>query len=36
MIDLKRQARLREAIELFFHAYRAFTAPPDRILEARG
>lgn len=36
MIDLNRQARLHEAIELFFHAYRAFTAPPDRILEARG
>jgi len=36
IIDLNRQARLREAIELFFHAYRAFTAPPDRILEARG
>ena len=36
MIDLNRQARLREAIELLFHAYRAFTAPPDRILEARG
>lgn len=36
MIDLNRQAELHEAIELFFHAYRAFTAPPDRILEARG
>lgn len=36
MIDLKRQAELREAIELFFFAYRAFTAPPDRILAERG
>ncbi len=36
MIDLNRQAELRQAIELLFHAYRAFTAPPDRILEARG
>jgi DNA-binding MarR family transcriptional regulator len=36
MIDLKRRAELREAIELFFFAYRAFTAGPDRILEERG
>ncbi len=36
MIDLNRQAELREAIELFFFAYRAFTAGPDRILEQRG
>lgn len=36
MIDLNRQAELREAIELFFFAYRAFTAPPDRILAERG
>ncbi len=36
MVDLKRQAELREAIELFFFAYRAFTAPPDRILAERG
>ncbi|NML25129.1 MarR family winged helix-turn-helix transcriptional regulator [Zoogloea dura] len=36
MIDLSRQAKLREAIELFFFAYRAFTAPPDRILAERG
>lgn len=36
MIDLNRQAQLREAIELFFFAYRAFTAPPDRILAERG
>ena len=36
MIDLNRQRELREALELFYFAYRAFTAPPDRILEARG
>ena len=36
MIDLKRQAELRAAIELFFFAYRAFTSGPDRILEERG
>ena len=36
MIDLKRQGELREAIELFFFAYRAFTTPPDQILAQRG
>ncbi len=36
MIDLKRQAELKRAMELFFFAYRAFTARPDRILEKRG
>ena len=36
MIDLNRQAELREAIELFYFAYRAFTAPPDDILAQRG
>ena len=36
MIDLKRQAELHAAIELMFHAYRAFTAPPDAILAQRG
>src|SRR5262245_22137995 len=36
MVDSKREAGLREAIELFFFAYRAFTAGPDRILEQRG
>ncbi len=36
MVDLHRQAELREAIELFFFGYRAFTAPPDRLLEAWG
>ena len=36
MIDLNRQAELRTAIETFFFAYRAFTAPPDRVLAERG
>ena len=36
MIDQKRQAALREAIELFFFGYRAFTAHPDGILKRRG
>ncbi len=36
MLDLNRQARLREAIELFYFGYRAFTAHPDRLLEQRG
>jgi DNA-binding MarR family transcriptional regulator len=36
MIDLSRQAELRESIELFFFAYRAFTSRPDRILAQRG
>ena len=41
MVDLKtlppaRQAELREAIELFYFAYRSFTDQPDRILERRG
>lgn len=36
MIDPARQARLREAIELFYFGYRAFTAHPDRVLEQRG
>lgn len=29
-------ATLREAIEQLYFAYRAFTAPPDRILQQRG
>ena len=36
MVDQKREAQLREAIEQFYFAYRAFTAQPDRILEQRG
>lgn len=31
-----REAALHLAIEQFYFAYRAFTAPPDRILEQRG
>lgn len=30
------EARLRKAIELLYFGYRAFTAPPDRILAERG
>jgi DNA-binding MarR family transcriptional regulator len=38
MVDLYPGAdvRLREAIELFYFAYRAFTAGPDGILGERG
>jgi DNA-binding MarR family transcriptional regulator len=36
MIDLNRQAELRDAIELMYFAYRSFTDGPDRILERRG
>lgn len=36
MVDPKRQAELRESIELFYFAYRAFTNRPDRILNQRG
>jgi DNA-binding MarR family transcriptional regulator len=36
MIDLNRQTALREAIELFYFGYRAFTAHPDRVLAQRG
>ena len=36
MVDLKRQADLRDAIEGMFFSYRAFTERPDRILERRG
>ena len=36
MVDLQRQAELREAIELFYFAYRAFTEHPDEILATRG
>ena len=36
MVDQKREAQLRAAIEQFYFAYRAFTARPDRILEQRG
>ena len=36
MVDLNREADLREAIERLYFGYRAFTGPPDRILERRG
>jgi DNA-binding MarR family transcriptional regulator len=38
MVDLNagREEKLREAIELFYFAYRAFTDGPDHILEERG
>lgn len=36
MVDLKRQAELRDAIELLYFGYRAFTDRADRILERRG
>ena len=32
----RREAALRLAIERFYFGYRAFTAPPDRILGHRG
>ncbi len=36
MVDQNKQALLRDAIEQFYFAYRAFTARPDKILEQRG
>ena len=36
MLDPKRQAELRESIELLYFGYRAFTSRADRILEHRG
>ena len=33
---MSREAALRLAIERLYFGYRAFTAPPDRILEQRG
>jgi DNA-binding MarR family transcriptional regulator len=33
---MTREAALRQAIEQLYFGYRAFTAPPDRILEQRG
>lgn len=35
-IDSSREAELNQALELMHFAYRAFTAGPDRMLEARG
>ena len=36
MVDPSRERDLRDAIEAMFFGYRAFTGPPDRILERRG
>ncbi len=36
MVDSKREQQLNETLELFHFAFRAFTAKPDKILEARG
>ncbi len=36
MVDLKRQHELRDAVELLYYGYRAFTDRADRILERRG
>lgn len=36
MVDIKNEAQLREAIEMMFFGYRAFTAGPDRILATLG
>jgi DNA-binding MarR family transcriptional regulator len=36
MIDPSRTAELNQSLELFFFAYREFTAYPDRILQERG
>ena len=36
MVDLNKQDPLLEAIELFYFAYRAFTAGPDRILQEKS
>ena len=35
-LDAVRVAELNTSLELFFFAYREFTAYPDRILEERG
>ena len=36
MVDSSRTAALNDALELFFFAYREFTAHPDQVLEERG
>jgi DNA-binding MarR family transcriptional regulator len=37
MVDVStREQSLREAIELFYFAYRSFTSEPDHILTAQG
>ena len=35
-MDLSREEQLNAALELFHFAFRAFTAGPDRMLEAKG
>ncbi len=36
MIDPEREAELKTSVEMFYFAYRAFTARPDHILGQRG
>jgi DNA-binding MarR family transcriptional regulator len=36
MVDQLQTPRLQQAIELFFFAYRAFTAVPDQVLLDKG
>jgi DNA-binding MarR family transcriptional regulator len=36
MVDQNKQTQLRNCIEQFYFAYRAFTERPDKILEQRG
>jgi DNA-binding MarR family transcriptional regulator len=36
MVDHNRERQLNAALELFYFAYRAFTAEPDHILAAQG
>jgi len=37
MVDpIRREDKLREAMELFYFAYRAFTTRPDQLLEQQG
>lgn len=36
LASMPREDALRLAIERFYFGYRAFTAPPDRILDQRG
>lgn len=36
MVDQKQQVELRQAMELFFFAYREFTGGADKVLAERG
>ncbi len=36
MVDINNERELRNAIEMMFFGYRAFTSGPDRILATRG